>query len=48
MLGYVLIVCDSGEENNVDLEHEVVEELFIVPYDDQLQKQTIRSGLPFI
>ena len=39
MLGYVLIVRDSGEENTVDLEHEVAEEVFIVPNDDQLQNK---------
>ena len=45
---YVLIVCDSGGENNVDLEHEVEDDVYSVPNDDQLQKQTIRSGLPYI
>jgi hypothetical protein len=34
---YVLIVCDSGGENNVDLEHEVVDGVYSVPNDDQLQ-----------
>ena len=39
--GYVLIVCDSGEENNVDLEHEVVDDVYSVPNDDQLQNKRL-------
>lgn len=37
--GSVLIVCDSGEENDVDLEHEVVDDVYSVPNDDQLQNK---------
>ena len=38
---YVLIVCDSGGENDVDLEHEVVDEFYSVPNDDQLQNKRL-------
>ena len=33
----MLIVSDSGEENNVDYELEVVEGVYFAPKDDQLQ-----------
>ena len=37
----MLIVSDSGEENNVDLEHEVVDDVYSVPNDDQLQNKRL-------